>query len=71
MVDLRTRTVHLVTPEAAVVGRRAEGRYLALCGVGRAAREPHRAGAALLLVVPLHHHRHPESAIEIGSTTVN
>jgi hypothetical protein len=33
VVDLRTRTVHLVTPEAAVAGRQAEDRYLALCGV--------------------------------------
>jgi hypothetical protein len=32
VVDLRTRTVHLVTPEVAAAGRQADGRYIALCG---------------------------------------
>lgn len=33
MVDIRTGENHLLTPEAAAAGRRAEGRYLPLCGV--------------------------------------
>jgi len=32
VVDLRTRPVHLLTPEAAAAGRQADGRYLALRG---------------------------------------
>ena len=32
MVDIRTGQNHLVTPDAAAVGRRAPNRYLALCG---------------------------------------
>jgi hypothetical protein len=60
VVDLRTRTVHLVTPEAAAAGRQADGRYLAPVRSERAAREPHRSRTRLLLVVPVHVH-HPES----------
>jgi hypothetical protein len=33
MVDMRTGQNHLLTLEAAAADRRAEGRYLALCGV--------------------------------------
>ncbi|MGH3834209.1 MAG: hypothetical protein ACRDSF_00675 [Pseudonocardiaceae bacterium] len=32
MVDAPTGTTHLLTPDAAAAGRRAEGRYVAVCG---------------------------------------